>query len=477
MRVGPARSGAFVNRFGATDRRGVCFGPRMRNKNGSSAPQEGSGGDKNHFEKALEAKTTRARRKARLAFGRLGPGLITGAADDDPSGIATYSQAGAQFGVNMLWTPVFTYPLMLAVQSICARVGRVTGNGLAANLIQIFPRWLVIGLVGLLFVANTINIGADVAAMGAAVALLTGWGQTLFTLAAAALSLLLQLFVPYHRYVSILKWLTLVLFAYFGVILTIHIDWAMVARSIFLPDIALNAAFVTMVVAVFGTTISPYLFFWQTSEEVEDMDEHHRPVLRNISPSAARLELKRIGTDTIVGMALSNLVAFAIILTAAVTLHQAGVTDIQTSAQAAEALRPVAGQLAFLLFSLGIIGTGLLAVPVLAGSTAYAAAEAFRWKQGLENKPADAPGFYGVIVISMIVALGAVFSPLDPIKALFWSAVVNGVIAVPILGATMILASRRDEMGSFVATRSQRIFGWAATAIMGIAAVALFAVV
>jgi NRAMP (natural resistance-associated macrophage protein)-like metal ion transporter len=449
----------------------------MRNQNGNSGPSGGASGGKNHFEQALGAKTTRARRKFKLAFGRLGPGLITGAADDDPSGIATYSQAGAQFGVNMLWTPVFTYPLMLAVQSICARVGRVTGNGLAANLDEIFPRWLVVGLVGLLFIANTINVGADVAAMGAAVQLLTGWGQTVFTLGAAALSMFLQLFVPYRRYVSILKWLTLVLFAYFGVILTIHIDWATVARHVFLPEIAFNAAFVTMVVAVFGTTISPYLFFWQTSEEVEDMEAKDRPNLLDAAPGAARLELRRIQTDTIVGMALSNLVAFAIMLTAATTLHANGVTDIQTSAQAAEALRPIAGQLAFLLFSLGIIGTGLLAVPVLAGSTAYAAADVFGWKKGLENKPADAPGFYAVIVISMIVALGAVFSPLDPIKALFWSAVVNGVIAVPILGATMILASRRDEMGAFVATRGQRIFGWAATAIMGIAVAALIIVV
>jgi NRAMP (natural resistance-associated macrophage protein)-like metal ion transporter len=476
MRGDTARSGAFVNRFGATAWCNVHFRPLMPDQNGNSPSSPDASAGEKHREHALGAKATRARRKFKLAFGRLGPGLITGAADDDPSGIATYSQAGAQFGVNMLWTPVFTYPLMLAVQSICARVGRVTGKGLAANLYQVFPRWLVIGLVGLLFVANTINIGADIAAMGAAVQLLTGWGQTWFTLGAAALSLLLQLFVPYHRYVSLLKWLTLVLFAYFGVILTIHIDWAMVARHVVLPDVALNAAFVTMVVAVFGTTISPYLFFWQTAEEVEDMESKDRPILLDGPAGAARHELKRIETDTIVGMALSNLVAFAIILTAATTLHQAGVTDIQTSAQAANALRPIAGQLAFLLFSLGIIGTGLLAVPVLAGSTAYAAAEVFGWKKGLENKPAAAPGFYAVIAVSMILALGVVFSPLDPIKALFWSAVVNGVIAVPILGATMILASRRDEMGEYVASRGQRIFGWAATAIMGIAAVGLFVI-
>jgi len=448
----------------------------MSNQNGNSAQPEGATGGKNHLEQALDVKATRARRKVKLAFGRLGPGLITGAADDDPSGIATYSQAGAQFGLNMLWTPVLTYPLMLAVQSICARVGRVTGNGLAANLDRVFPRWLVMLLVGLLFVANTINIGADVAAMGAAVQLLTGGSQTLFTIAAAALSLLLQLFIPYHRYVSFLKWLTLVLFTYFGVILTVQVDWAAVARHVVLPNIAWTGAFITMVVAVFGTTISPYLFFWQTSEEVEDMAVNDRPVLRDIPAKAARRELKRIETDTIVGMALSNLVAFTIMLTAAVTLNAKGVTDIDTSAQAAEALRPIAGHFAFLLFSLGIIGTGLLAVPVLAGSTAYATAEVFGWKKGLEHKPADCPAFYAVIVVSMMVALGVVFSPLDPIKALFWSAVVNGVIAVPILGATMILASRRDEMGTFVATRAQRIFGWAATVVMGIAAIAMFVV-
>jgi len=441
----------------------------MHNRNGNFAPPQGLKG-------AASASVTRARRKFKLAFGRLGPGLITGAADDDPSGIATYSQAGAQFGLNMLWTPLFTYPLMLAVQSICARVGRVTGKGLAANLAQIFPQWLVISLVGLLFVANTINIGADVAAMGAAVQLLTGGSQTLFTLAAAALSLLLQLFIPYHRYVFFLKWLTLVLLAYFGVILTIHIDWATVARDAVTPDIAWTGAFITMVVAVLGTTISPYLFFWQTSEEVEEMAVKDSPILADVPAGAARRELKRIETDTIVGMALSNLVAFTIMLTAAVTLNAKGVTDIETSAQAAEALRPVAGQFAFLLFSLGIIGTGLLAVPVLAGSTAYATAEVFGWKKGLENKPTDCPAFYAVIVVSMVVALGVVFSPLDPIKALFWSAVVNGVIAVPILGATMILASRRDEMGVFVATSAQRIFGWAATVVMATAAIAMFVV-
>jgi NRAMP (natural resistance-associated macrophage protein)-like metal ion transporter len=423
---------------------------------------------------AEELRPERVKRKMQVALGRLGPGLITGAADDDPSGIATYSQAGAQFGLNMLWTVVFTYPLMLAVQSICARVGRVTGNGLAANLLGVFPQWVVMVLVLLLFVANTINIGADVAAMGAAAQLLVGWGQTWFTVAAAAISLLLQIFVPYHRYVHFLKWLTLVLFAYVAVVFTVQVEWGQVLHHLVLPDSPITATWVTVVVAVFGTTISPYLFFWQTSEEVEEMEIKDQSDLLHVPPSAARRQLSRIFTDTSVGMGLSNLIAFFIMLTAATTLHSKGITNIETSAQAADALRPIAGPLAFLLFSLGIIGTGLLAVPVLAGSTAYAAAELFGWREGLEQDVRKAKGFYAVIALSMVCAIAVVFSPLDPIKALFWSAVVNGTLAVPILAATMMLATRRDEMGVFVATAPQRIFGWAATIVMAGAAAAMF---
>lgn len=423
------------------------------------------------FEKLRPAE---AERELGLVLGRLGPGLITGAADDDPSGIATYSQAGAQLGVNMLWTAIATYPLMLAVQSICARVGRVTGKGLAANLLGVLPKWVVATLVGLLFVANTINIGADIAAMGAAAQLVIGWGATLFTVTAALGSLLLQIFVPYHRYVHFLKWLTLVLFAYVGVVFSVRIDWSVVARHVVLPDAEIDRNWVTIVVAVFGTTISPYLFFWQASEEVEEMEANHEHNLLHASRKSARFQLARILTDTSVGMAFSNLIAFFIILTTAVTLHAAGTTDIQTSAQAAQALRPIAGQLAFVLFSLGIMGTGLLAVPVLAGSSAYAAAEVFGWHEGLESEPSKAPGFYAVIIISMVCALGVLFSPIDPIKALFWSAVVNGTIAVPIIAAMMLVATRRDEMGSFVATAEQRIFGWATALIMGCAAIAMF---
>jgi NRAMP (natural resistance-associated macrophage protein)-like metal ion transporter len=408
-------------------------------------------------------------------LGRLGPGLITGAADDDPSGIATYSQAGAQFGLNMLWTAALTYPLMVAIQLISARIGRVTGAGLAANLARAFPRPIVTGLVALLFVANVVNIGADIAAMGAAAQLLLGWGERVFMVIFALASLGLQLFVPYHRYVHVLKWLTLALFAYVAVIFTVHIDWAQVLVRTIAPHVRFDGATLTVVVAVFGTTISPYLFFWQSSEEVEELEVKGEPDLLHERKGEAAEELARIRTDTIIGMAFSDIVGFFIILTTAVTLHAAGKTDIQTSAQAAEALRPIAGQLAFALFSLGIIGTGLLAVPVLAGSSAYAIGETRGWKTGLEHWPWEAKGFYGVIAASMVLALGVIFSPLDPIKTLFWSAVINGVISVPIMAAMMVVGSRRREMGPFVATLGQRVFGWAATAVMAVAVAAMFA--
>ena len=417
---------------------------------------------------------THAKRRFIVGLGRLGPGLITGAADDDPSGIATYSQAGAQFGLNMLWPMFIAYPLMVAVQAISARVGRVTGQGLAFNLKQVFPAWAVTLLVGALFVANTINIGADIAAMGAAAQLLAGKGQMLFTIVFAAVSLLLQVLVPYQRYVRFLKWLTLVLLAYVAIAFTVKINWGEVGQRLVLPKLYGTSDWVTVIVAVFGTTISPYLFFWQSSEEVEIMEVKDKPPLIDAPPPAARHELKRMGVDTIVGMGVSNLIALFIILTTAVTLHERGITDVQTSAQAAEALRPVVGPWAFAIFSLGIIGTGLLAVPVLAGSTGYAIAETFDWPKGLERPFSECRGFYGVIIVSMIIAIGVVFSPLDPIKALFWSAVINGVSAVPIMAAMMVLASRRDEMGVFVATRTQLVLGWCATAVMACAAVAMF---
>jgi NRAMP (natural resistance-associated macrophage protein)-like metal ion transporter len=410
------------------------------------------------------------RQNAPSIFRKLGPGLITGAADDDPSGIATYSQAGAQFGVNMLWTLVFTFPLMAAIQVICARIGRVTGKGLGANMREIMPRWLVMLLVASLFIANVVNIGADIAAMGDAAQLVLGFGSTEFAILFAVGSLAAQIFIPYDRYVHFLKWLTLALFAYVGVLFTVHIDWIRVASSVVFPQLTWNADTFTLVVAIFGTTISPYLFFWQTAEEVEDVDlsPTAKPLIER--PEQAPKELNRIAMDTTVGMAFSNIIAFFIVLTTAVTLNQAGVKTIDTAAQAAEALKPIAGHFAFLLFSLGIIGTGLLALPVLAGSAAYAIGEIRGWRIGLEEKPKNARAFYGVIAGGYGVGMLFLVLPIDPMKALVWSAVLNGVIAVPLMVATMIIVSSRLYLGDFVAPTIMRVFGWIATAVMGIAA-------
>jgi NRAMP (natural resistance-associated macrophage protein)-like metal ion transporter len=410
----------------------------------------------------------------RSLFKRLGPGVVTGAADDDPSGIATYSQAGAQAGLGLLWTVVLTWPMMVAVQSVSARIGRVTGRGLAANMADVFPRPVVMVLVGLLFVANTINIGADLSAMGAAVRLVVGGSQHIYTLLFAVGSLLLVVLVPYSRYVGVLKWLTFSLFAYVGVVFTVDIDWRAVGIGAVVPRFELSGNSLTLIVAIFGTTISPYLFFWQSSQEVEDeeADPKARPLLER--PRQAKRELYRIGWETWIGMGASNLVAFFIILTTAVTLHASGHTDIQTSEQAAAALKPIAGEYAFLLFSLGIVGTGLLAVPVLAGSAAYAVGEVRGWRTGLEHRPNQAKGFYGIIGIAILLGVAVDLSPLDPIKALFWSAVVNGVITVPIVVAVMIVVQRREQMGKFIATTSQRVIGWATVVMMAVAAVAMF---
>jgi len=412
-------------------------------------------------------------RRAAL-FQQLGPGLVTGAADDDPSGIATYSQAGAQFGLGMLWTMPLTYPLMSAVQLLCAEVGRVTGAGLAKNMGEILPRWLVTALVALLFVANTINIGADLAAMGEAANLMLGRGDArLLTVGFAVVSLGLQLFVPYHRYVRFLKWLTMVLLAYVAVVFAVKLDWGEVGRSIVAPHVRLDGAAITLIVAVFGTTISPYLFFWQTAQEVEDLDADPAAKPLKEAPRQAPAQMRRMRLDTFVGMAASNLVAMAIMISTAATLHAAGKTDIATAADAAKALEPVAGHFAFALFSLGIIGTGLLAVPVLAGSVAYAIGESRGWKVGLEHEPWEARGFYTVISLSTLLGLGIVVSPLDPMKALFWSAVLNGVAAVPLMIGLMLVAQSRDQMGRFRAHGALRAFGWLATAVMAAAAVAM----
>lgn len=406
-------------------------------------------------------------------FEQLGPGLVTGAADDDPSGIATYSQTGAQFGFGLLWTMVLTYPLMTAIQLVSARIGRVTGCGLAKNLGEVLPGPVVLGLVGLLFVANTINIGADLAAMGAAGELVTNISGHIFTVAFAVLSLGLQLFIPYHRYAKFLKWLTLALLAYVAVVFMAKVDWQAAAGGLVPGPSSLSKEAIVTIVAIFGTTISPYLFFWQSAQEVEEVAQDPEAEPLKAAPRQAPHELARIRIDTFAGMAVSNLVAIAIIIATAATLHASGKTEITTAADAAEALRPAAGSLAFALFSLGIIGTGLLAVPVLAGSAAYAIGESRGWKCGLEYKPWEAIGFYIVIGAATLLGIGIDWSPIDPMKALFWSAVLNGVVAVPIMVAMMLVVGRRREMGRFAAGPGLIFFGWLATGAMAAAVVAM----
>ena len=405
----------------------------------------------------------------------LGPGLITGASDDDPSGIATYSQAGARFGFALTWTLLFSWPLMCAIQEISARIGRVTGHGIAGNLARHYPRPLVLATVGLLFLANTINIGADLGAMGAAVRLVIGGPAILYVLLFAALTVVLEIFLSYKRTVAILKWLTLALFSYVAVALSVDVPWSEVAESLVVPTVALTPAFITMVVAILGTTISPYLFFWQAEEVVEDIetDPAEKPLRR--APGQAVAALHRIRLDTWIGMGLSNLVALFIVITCAATLHAAGKTEIDSAAQAAEALRPVAGDFAFLLFALGIVGTGLLSIPVLAGSAAYALGEVMGWRVGLARKAGKAKAFYGTIAAA--VGIGALINltPIDPMQALIWSAVVNGVVAVPVMALMVLVGSKTSVMGAFVLPRGLRAVGWLATAAMGAAVVGMFA--
>jgi NRAMP (natural resistance-associated macrophage protein)-like metal ion transporter len=421
---------------------------------------------------SIERSTPTARPRQKSVLQLLGPGLITGASDDDPSGIATYSQAGAQFGYALAWTLVLTYPLMCAVQEISARIGRVTGRGLAGNMRRHAPRWLMHGMITLLVAANVINLAADLSAMGAATQLVIGGSQSLYVAGFAVASLATQVLVGYRRYASILKWLTLSLLAYAGTVIVVDLPWAEVMRGLLVPRIELSGAYVTMAVAIFGTTISPYLFFWQAEEEVEEQHAEHQRPLRE-EPAAAAPELRRIRLDTYVGMALSNLVALFIMLTAAGTLHANGKTDIQSAAQAAEALRPIAGDLAFALFALGIVGTGLLAVPVLAGAAAYAISEARQWPVGLGKPWRRAKEFYGTLAVIMLTSVALNALPIEPMKALVWSAVVNGILAPPVMAVMLLLGRSRTVMGKLVLPGWLQFIGWVATAIMTVAAIAL----
>ena len=405
----------------------------------------------------------------------IGPGLITGAADDDPSGIATYSQAGAKFGFDTLWTAAFTYPLMVSIQLIAARIGSVSGNGLATHIQRLYPRWALYSIIALLALANTINIGADIAAMGDAAALLIGGGAHYYAVGFGLLSLLLQIFIPYRRYVSILKWLTFALFAYVATAFVEAIAWRDVIRHFILPRWSWRSEYITMLVAIFGTTISPYLFFWQSSQEVEELRKDGLPPIArsHAPPTENARRFNSIAVDTLFGMGISNIVAFFIMLSAAVTLHRPGIVQIQSSADAAKALQPIAGNAAFLLFTLGIIGTGLLAVPVLAGSTAYAFSGAFQWNASLEHRFGEARAFYSVIAVSMLIGMALCFSPISPIQALYWAAVVNGIVAVPMMVIMLRMGSDRRVMGEFKIGLPLSIIGWCAAAATAAAVVAL----
>ncbi|MEI6003202.1 divalent metal cation transporter [Paraburkholderia bengalensis] len=421
-------------------------------------------------DKILEPESTVHDPVERSWIRKLGPGLITGAADDDPSGIGTYSQAGAQFGFGLLWTLLLTYPLMTAIQLVSARIGRVTGKGLASNMRSHYPGWLLCSAVSLLMLANVINIAADLSAMGAAAGLLVPGPQQLYVVLLGGLSVVLQIFVPYERYARLLKWTALALLAYVAVAFIVPVRWGDVARAIVLPRISLTSDYLTTVVAVLGTTISPYLFFWQASQEVEEMrSARGQGPLRRV-PHQAPAQLRRISFDTWVGMGVSNIIAFFIVLTAAATLHLHHI-DVKTSADAARALEPIAGRFAYVLFALGIIGTGLLALPVLAGSAAYAAAGSFRWRSSLALHLTLAREFYAVIALAIVGGVAITFTHFDPIRALYWSAVINGVTAVPIMVIMMLMARSRRVMGEFAVSGLLAWGGWLATLAMAIAAV------
>ncbi|CDX40062.1 putative manganese transp [Mesorhizobium sp. SOD10] len=403
----------------------------------------------------------------------IGPGFITGASDDDPSGIGTYSQAGAQLGFNIGWSMLFTFPLMAAIQEIAARIGRTTGKGISGNLSRHYPAPVLSVVVMLLFVANVINIGADLSAMADALKLLVGGPRSLYVVAFAIICVSAIVFLDYTRYVSVLKWITLSLFAYVVAMFAANVPWIDAAKGLFIPHFEWSGAFFTTLLAILGTTISPYLFFWQASQEVEEEELKLSAEPLRWAPWQATRAFRRIRADTLVGMAFSNLIGVAIMFTTAATLHKAGVTDIASSTDAAKALEPVAGKFAFIIFSAGIIGTGLLAVPVLAGSAAFAVGEALRWPVGLQRKPKEAAAFYATLAAATALGTGIMFTPIDPIKALYWSAVINGMCAVPVMVMMMLMAAGKDIMGEFPVQGWLRALGWLSTLAMGMSSVGL----
>jgi NRAMP (natural resistance-associated macrophage protein)-like metal ion transporter len=405
----------------------------------------------------------------------LGPGLTTGASDDDPSGIATYSQTGAQYGFQLLWMSLWTFPLSAIVQEMCARIGLVTGRGLAGNIRAYFPKRMLYVCTTLLFAANALNIGADIGAMAKAVQLLNpALNFSLLVIFITLFSLGLQIYTPYVRYARYLKWLALVLLSYVASAILAHLNWHDVLSHAYMPSFSFSKNQLLLVCAILGTTISPYLFFWQTSQEVEEQILQGKTTLKERSTATDPADIKSMRIDVWSGMLLSEMVMFFIIAACGSILFKHGITNIQTSAQAAEALRPFAGNATYFLFAAGIIGTGLLAIPVLAGSSSYAFAESYRWKEGLYRNIRQAYAFYGIIIISMFVGLAINFLGIDPIKALIYSAVANGLVAPVILLMIVLISSNRKVMGHWTNKRSTTIAGWAIILLMaasGIAAI------
>ena len=417
------------------------------------------------FAGPITKKTSRKPAILRLLLD-LGPGLVTGACDDDPSGIATYSQVGAQFGYGLLWTMLLSYPLMTAIQEICARVGRVTGCGIAANLRTNYSSALLYSVLTAVTIANVFNLGADIGAMGAAIHLLIPGNVGLFTIGFGVITLAAVVLIPYSTYANYLKWLTLSLFSYVAVAFIVNVHWLAVLEATVIPHVQFTKAYLTALIAVFGTTISPYLFFWQSSQEVEEVKNHRGEKALKRAPRQAQKQLGRIRVDTYVGMAISNVIAFFIILTAASTLHVHGITTISSSQEAALALEPLAGRFAFALFVSGIIGTGLLAVPVLAASAAYGIGEACKWKVSLKHTATEAPRFYSAMVMATVLGVALNFLHVDPVKALYWSAILNGIVAAPLMAVIMMMASNRKVMGKFTIPLYLRGMGWTATGVM-----------
>jgi len=406
-----------------------------------------------------------------LFFNDLGPGLITGCADDDPSGISTYSMTGAAFGYGLLWTALLSFPLMVSLQLMCGRLGMVTGRGLAGVIRRRYPRWVLWGACSLLMLANMINIGADLGGMADATAMITGVNSLIWTPLYAALMMSFLFWSSYRQIARLFKWITLALLAYVAAAFFVKVDWRQALASTLDPRLAWSREYLAILVGILGTTISPYLFFWQASQEVEEERAQGKTLAQRKGATAE--ELRRLRVDVVTGMFASNFIMYFIILTTAATLHTHGILKIETAKQAAEALRPLAGRGAYLLFTLGLIGTGMLGVPVLAGSCAYAVSEAAAWRGSLERKPRGARKFYSVLGIAMIIGLALDYVGLNALKMLFWAAVVNGLLAPPLILIVLLLTDDRKVMGDHVNSLAERILGWTTFAIMTAAGASL----